>query len=158
MKAFLSRSASCVLPALLCAALFPVFASGARAAQAPIVVDADLAIPLRDLSSTAIFYPVQVNGVVAEFFAVRAPDGTVRIAVDACQACGPAGFTQIGEYFRCTACGQDFHVSVIERRKGGCNPIPVGDRNKRVEADRIVLPLAFLRQVAASRYAKGRRG
>ncbi len=146
------------LRAVLCAALFVAALSVARAGQAPVTVDADLVIPLKDMSSTAIFYPVRVNGVLAEFFAVRAPDNTVRVVVNACQSCGPAGFTQIGDYFRCTACGQDFHVTVIEQRRGGCNPIPVGEKNKKLQQDAIVLPLAFLKQVAASRYARGRAG
>ncbi len=152
------RSLCFFAPALFCAVVFLASATTAPAAQAPLVVDSDLVIPLKDMSSTAIFYPVEINGRIAEFFAVKAPDNSVRIVVNACQSCGPAGFTQIGDNFRCTACGQDFHITAIERQRGGCNPIPVGDRNKKIERDRIVLPLSFLKQVAGSRYAKGRRG
>ncbi len=157
MKTLFSRPIRASAPILLRAACFLAFASAALAGQARSVVDADIVIPLKDMSATAVFYSVEVKGRVAEFFAVKAPDNSVRVVVNACQSCGPAGFAQNGEYFTCTACGQDFHVTVLEKQKGGCNPIPVGDKNKRIEADRIVLPRAFLQQVTASRYAKGRQ-
>ncbi len=145
-------------PAFLAALLFAVlaFSPAARAAQAPVTVDADLVIPLSAMSAEAVFYPVRVGGGLAELFAVKAPDGTVRVVVNACQSCGPAGYYQDGEYFVCSACEQRFHVSHLEKRQGGCNPVPVGQANKRVEADRIVLSLAFLKQVTASRFAKQR--
>ncbi len=143
---------------LLAAALFSVLASAsaARAAQAPVTVDADLAIPLADMSSTAVFYPVRIGGGLAELFAVKAPDGTVRVVVNACQSCGPAGYYQEGEYFVCSACMQRFHVSQLEKRQGGCNPVPVGQANKRIEADRIVLTKEFLKKVTTSPFAKER--
>ncbi len=152
------RSLCFFVPAFFCAAVFFSFASDVHAAQAAVVVDSDLVIPLKDMSSTAILYPVEVGGVIAEFIAVKAPDNSIRVVVNACQSCGPAGFTQNRDNFTCSACGQNFHVTVLEKQRGGCNPIPVGDKNKRIESDRIVLPLSFLKQVAASRYAKGRRG
>ncbi len=159
MQTLSSRSAGFFPWVFFCAAFFLAsFASGAHAAPARVVVDSDLVIPLKDISPTATFYAVEIDGRVAEFFAVKAPDNSIRIVVNACQACGPAGFRQSGAYFICGACGQSFHVTGLEIRKGGCNPIPVGDRNKQIEADRIVLPLALLRQVASSRYAKGRQG
>ncbi len=145
--------------AVLTAVLFSVLALGsiARASQAPVTTDADLVIPLADMSSEAVFYPVRIDGNLAEFFAVKAPDGTVRVVVNACQACGPAGFYQRGDYFVCSACNQQFHVTHLEKRQGGCNPLPVGQENKRVEADRIVLTKDFVKKVTTSRFAKERR-
>ena len=143
----------------LAAMLFSVLAlaPAARASQAPVTTDADLVIPLADMSSEAVFYPVRIDGNLAEFFAVKAPDGTVRVVVNACQACGPAGFYQRGEYFVCSACNQQFHVTHLEKQQGGCNPLPVGQGNKRVEADRIVLAKDFVKKVTTSRFAKERR-
>ena len=129
----------------------------AQARQAGLTVDSDLVIPVRDISATATFYPVQINGDIAVFFAVRAPDNSIRIVVDACQACGPAGFRQEGEYFACKSCEQKFHVSVLEKKQGGCNPIPVGDANKVIGADSIVLKKNFLQKVTTSKFAKSRK-
>ncbi len=147
-------------PAFLAALFVAVIAAApvAQAAQAPVTTDTDLVIPLAAMSSNAVFYPVRLDGDLAEFFAVKAPDGTVRVVVNACQSCGPAGFYQEGEYFTCSACSQQFHVSVLEKRQGGCNPVPVGQANKRIEADRIILPKAFLKKVTTSRFARERRG
>jgi uncharacterized membrane protein len=158
VKTLFSRSLCFFAPAFFCAAVFFSFTPDAHAGQAPVVVDSDLVIPLKDMSSTAIFYPVEVGGVIAEFIAVKAPDGSIRVVVNACQSCGPAGFKQNRDNFTCSACGQSFHVTVLEKQRGGCNPIPVGAGNKRIDADNITLPLDFLKQVASSRYAKGRRG
>ena len=140
--------------ALLGAAFLSFSSVGAYASQAPLTVDSDLVILLKNMSPTAIYYPVQIDGNIAEFFAVRAPDNTIRVVVNACQACGPVGFLQERENFTCRACGQKFHVSTLERRRGGCNPIPVGDQNKKMTADSIILEKDFLRQVTTSRYAK----
>ena len=140
--------------ALLGLTLLILPASAADAGQAEMTVDSDLTIPLRDMSATAIFYPVQIDGNIAVFFAVKAPDNSVRVVVDACQACGSAGFRQEGEYFVCKSCEQKFHVSSLERKKGGCNPIPVGDANKVIGADSITLKKGFLKKVTTSKFAK----
>ena len=142
------------LLALSGAVFFFPSAPEACAGQRPMTIDSDLVIPLKDMSPIAIFYPVQIDGNIAEFFAVKAPDNTIRVVVNACQACGPAGFTQERDNFVCSACGQKFHVSTVERRKGGCNPIPVGDNNKKIGPDSITLELKFLRMVTTSRFAK----
>lgn len=152
MTRLLYRNSICV--AFLLGLLLTIAAPTASAAHAPMTVDADLNIYLKDMSPTAVFYPVQLNGKVAEFFAVKAPDSTIRIVVNACQACGPAGFVQEGDNFICTSCNQKFHVTSLEKQKGGCNPIPVGDANKKIEPDRIILPVSFMKKVTESRFAK----
>ena len=143
-------------PALLCLACLCFSPPAAHAGQAAMTVDADLTIPLRDMSATAIFYPVQIDGDIAVFFAVKAPDNTIRVVVDACQTCGPAGFRQEGDYFACKSCDQKFHVDVLEKKKGGCNPIPVGDANKIAGNGSIILKKSFLKKVTTSKFAKNR--
>lgn len=143
--------------AALWLAAMVALASGAWASQAELTVDSDLVIPMADMTSTAVFYPVQIDRNLAEFFAVRAPDNSVRVVVNACQSCGPAGYDQNRDYFVCRSCGQRFHVSNLERQKGGCNPIPVGEQNKKIEGGNVVLVKDFLRKVTTSRFAK-RRG
>lgn len=127
----------------------------AQAAQAELAVDRDVTIWQRDISATAVFYPFQIGNRRSEVFAVKAPDNTIRVVVNACQTCGPAGYFQEGDNFVCSACMQKFHVTHLEKRQGGCNPLPVGDANKKVGPDRIVLGRDFLKKVTDSKFGKG---
>ena len=142
--------------ALLAALSMAAAAPTAAAGQAPLTVDADVVILLADLSGAAVFYPAQINGNRAEFIAVQAPDKSYRVVINACQSCGDAGYVQKGDNFVCKNCGQSFHVSALEKQKGGCNPLPIPAKNKQVLADRVILPREFVGQVAAY-YARGRR-
>ncbi len=135
-------------------ALSVIHGAQAQAGQAELAVDRDVTIWLRDMSATAVFYPFQIGKRKSEVFAVRAPDNTIRLVVNACQTCGPAGYYQEGENFVCSACGQKFHVTHLEKRQGGCNPLPVGNANKKIAADRIVLTRDFLKKVTDSKFGK----
>lgn len=106
-----------LLPLLLLLAL-PL---AARAA------DDTVRIPLKDISGTAKFYKLDVGGTTVKYFVVKAPDGTVRSALDACDVCFPEkkGYKQEGEFMVCANCGQKFHVSRVGMVKGGCNPHPL---------------------------------
>ena len=143
---------------LVVMAVVITFAAEASAIQAEPAVDRDVTIWLRDISSTAVFYPFQIGNRRSEVFAVKAPDNTIRLVVNACQTCGPAGYRQEGEDFVCSACGQKFHVTHLEKRQGGCNPIPVGEGNKKIGPDRIVLTRDFLKKVADSKFGKPAKG
>ncbi|MDR2390667.1 MAG: DUF2318 domain-containing protein [Planctomycetota bacterium] len=125
---------------LFAAAIFP--AAGGEAA----VVDGDLVIARKDLSNIARFYPVVIEGYTMEIIAVTAPDRTIRVVFNACQACGPAGYRQSGDSVICKACGNAFKLSVLERRRGGCNPIPVGEKNRRDDGANIVVAREFLKR------------
>ena len=48
-------------------------------------------IPVKNISSTAQFYPVDVDGTQMEVLAVKAPDGTIRTAFNTCQVCYDSG-------------------------------------------------------------------
>jgi len=84
-------------------------------------------IPLSDVSDTAKFYKLDVDGTTVKYFLIKAPDGTVRSALDACDVCYPEkkGYKQAGEFMICVNCGQKFHVSRVGLVKGGCNPHPL---------------------------------
>ncbi|MCX7039609.1 MAG: Fe-S-containing protein, partial [Spirochaetes bacterium] len=81
--------------------------------------------------------------------AVRAPDATIRTALNTCQICYSSGrgfYTQQGDVLVCNNCGNRFKVSQVERIKGGCNPVPITGEWKTEEADFIVISKAFLEQ------------
>lgn len=77
--------------------------------------------------STANYYIYNANGRDIKFFVLRATDGTVRLALDACTACNHAklGYRQNGEAMVCNNCGMSFKSTDVGRIAGGCSPIPV---------------------------------
>ncbi|GFK95605.1 hypothetical protein NNJEOMEG_03473 [Fundidesulfovibrio magnetotacticus] len=105
--------------------------------------DDSVRIPLKDVSETAKFYKHDEGGVTVKYFLIKAPDGTVRVALDACDVCYPEkkGYKQQGEFMVCVNCGMKFHVSRVSLVKGGCNPHPVASK---VEGDMVVIPKAEL--------------
>lgn len=118
-----------ILLPLLFAAFLPL---AARAA------DDVVTIPLKDVSAEARFFKETINGTTVKFFLVKAPDGSVRSALDACEVCYPhrKGYKQSGDFMVCVNCGQKFHVSRVGLVKGGCNPHPLPSV---VEGDRVVI-------------------
>ncbi|WP_243311216.1 DUF2318 domain-containing protein [Fundidesulfovibrio agrisoli] len=124
-----------LLPLLLLLALAPA----ARAA------DDTVSIPLSDVSDSAKFYKLDVDGVTVKYFVIKAPDGTVRSALDACDVCFPEkkGYKQSGDVMVCVNCGQKFHVSRVGMVKGGCNPHPLPNK---VEGDKVVIQKSDLAQ------------
>jgi len=67
------------------------------------------------------------NGKDIKFFVIKATDGTVRIALDACTACNHAklGYRQNGETMVCNNCGMSFKSTDVGHASGGCSPIPL---------------------------------
>ena len=77
--------------------------------------------------STASYFVYNANGKDIKFFVLRASDGTVRIALDACTACNHAklGYRQNGEVMVCNNCGMSFKSTDVGHVSGGCSPIPL---------------------------------
>jgi len=77
--------------------------------------------------STANYYVYNANGKDVKFFVLKASDGTVRIALDACTACNHAklGYRQSGETMVCNNCGMSFRSTDVGHISGGCSPIPL---------------------------------
>ncbi|MDR0362014.1 MAG: DUF2318 domain-containing protein [Planctomycetota bacterium] len=133
---------------LTVASLFILAIAPALSASGGEVRDSDLVIPAGEVSSRARYYSAVIEGYSLQLFAVTAPDETIRVVFNACQACGPAGFTQDKDSMVCSACRQRFKLSDLERQRGGCNPIPVGEKNRSRNANGdIVISRAFLKQV-----------
>jgi hypothetical protein len=127
---------------LLCAA--------AAAFAGPLLTPAgDLKIPKKGIGGQAVFFPYQAGKVLMEVLAVKAPDGTIRTALNTCQVCYSSGrgyYTQKGDLLVCNNCGNQFRISQVEKVRGGCNPVPITGEWKSENADFIVISKAFLEQ------------
>lgn len=85
-------------------------------------------IPLKMLSgNTASYYVYAVGGKEIRFFVLRASDGSIKAALDACTACYHAklGYSQQGDTMVCNNCGMSFKSVNVGIVTGGCSPIPV---------------------------------
>lgn len=136
-----------VLLAVMAAAMLAPAAFAGQAAAPGLTVDADLLIPKADITRTARYYPVEIEGYRMEVIAVRAPDKSVRVVFNACQVCFSSGkgfFTQSGDDLVCENCGNHYPTSSLEIARGGCNPVPVGPKNRKDDGTNIVVPKAFL--------------
>ncbi|MDR1913129.1 MAG: DUF2318 domain-containing protein [Clostridiales bacterium] len=109
----------------------------------------DLVIPIGDVSTTAEFYPVTVDGVDLEIIAVEASDGTIRTAFNTCQVCYDSGrgyYEQSGDVLVCQNCGNRFMMSQVEIESGGCNPWPIFAEDKTVTDEYITISYDFLQE------------
>jgi len=79
------------------------------------------------IGSTASYFVYNAGGKDIKFFVIRATDGTVRVALDACTACNHAklGYRQNGETMVCNNCGMSFKSTDVGHVTGGCSPIPL---------------------------------
>ncbi|MSN27433.1 MAG: DUF2318 domain-containing protein [Geobacter sp.] len=73
----------------------------------------------------AHFYKYEDGGNEIAFFAVKAADGSIKTAFDACDACykSKKGYEQQGDKMNCKNCNQKFAVNRLgPNASGGCNP------------------------------------
>ena len=108
-----------------------------------------LVIPVSEISQTAKFYPVTVDGTAVEVLAVKAPDGTIRTAFNTCQVCYGSGrgyYKQQGDKLVCQNCGNQFAASRVEVEAGGCNPWPIFPDNKIVTEESVTISYDFLKE------------
>lgn len=102
-----------------------------------------LVIKKSDITEVAKFYPVEVDGVTMEVIAVKASDGSIRTAFNACQVCADSGrgyYIQIGRKFVCQNCGNEFDVDELEQARYGCNPAPITKSDKTEDSEYINIP------------------
>lgn len=121
------------------------------AASAAATVDSDLVIPVSEITETANFYPVEVDGTKLEVIAVKAPDGTIRTAFNTCQVCFDSGrgyYEQEEDVLVCQNCGNRFGMDQVEVQAGGCNPVPIFPENKTVDEENITISKDFLSEAA----------
>jgi len=104
----------------------------------------DVRIPLKSLDDgNAHFFAYTAGGKTITFFAMKAIDGSIRTALDACVACNHAklGYRQEGSLVVCNNCGMGFKPTDIGITTGGCSPIPV---KKLVDGQTIILKVKDL--------------
>lgn len=73
----------------------------------------------------ARFYKFEDGGKAITFFAVKASDGSIRTAFDACDSCyrSKKGYEQQGDKMNCNNCNQKFAINRLgPNATGGCNP------------------------------------
>lgn len=100
----------------------------------------DVTIDTSNIGSTATFYNYDYNGKTIKLFAVKASDGTIRMAFNTCQVCNPspmAYFKQSGKNFICQNCKNSFATDSIGKERGGCNPIPITEE-ERVDGENTI--------------------
>lgn len=124
--------------------------TGASTKDAEVIASGDsLVIPVEDISETASFYPIEVDGVSLEVVAVKASDGTLRTAFNTCQICYGSGrgyYKQSGDVLVCQNCGNQFAMDHVEVESGGCNPWPIFDQDKTVDDENISISYDFLKE------------
>ncbi len=114
-----------------------------------VLADQDIVIPINELSETAKFYPMDIDGTRLEVVAVKASDGSIRTAFNTCQVCYDSGngyYKQQGDVLICQNCGNKFPMDRVEVEAGGCNPWPIFEESKAVTADTITLSYDFLKE------------
>ena len=85
-----------------------------------------VSVPLATVADGKVhFYKVAVDGREIAFFLVKANDGTIRSAFDACDVCyrDKKGYEPQGDNVVCKKCNKKFAINRIgPNSTGGCNP------------------------------------
>lgn len=107
----------------------------------------DLVINTGDITEEATFFQINHKGTDMAVLAVKADDGTIRTAFDTCQICNGspyAYFEQSGDKFQCQNCGNVYSRDMLEKERGGCNPVPIMAEEKTVTDSEIIIPVEVL--------------
>lgn len=100
----------------------------------------NIVIDTTNIGSKATFYNYNADGTTIRLFAVKASDGTIRMAFNTCQVCNPspkAYFVQNGKNFICQNCKNSFATDNIGKERGGCNPIPI-TTDERIDVENTI--------------------
>jgi len=137
------------MPTRLMLTLAALLAANLAFAGGTVTPAGDLKIPKKEVTAIAKFYGYKAGNVQIEVLALRAPDGTIRTALNTCQVCYDSGrgwYTQQGDFLVCNNCGNRFAARQVELIKGGCNPVPITRELKREDAEFIYIPKGILEQ------------
>ena len=120
----------------------------------PIDEGDSIKIPLSSVSGDAQWLEYNSNGVNIKYFIVKAQDGSIKTAFDACDVCyrSKKGYRQDGNDMICNNCGNYYPISGLgtkNLRGGGCWP---GYLPSKVEGDDLVIKKSDLE---AGRYRFG---
>ena len=112
----------------------------------------DLTIQAAEIGTEASYFDYDAGGTVVEVLAVRAPDDSVRLALNTCQVCNGspyAYFVQENDVFVCQNCQNRFASEDVGKQSGGCNPVPITGELYTEENGVITIPAAVLDANAA---------
>jgi len=103
-------------------------------------------IPILEISENAKWYEYNIENKMAKFFIIKAKDGSIKTAFDACDVCywQKKGYRQEGDYMICNNCGLRFPISGLgteNKTPGGCWP---GYLPHIIEGDNIIIQKADL--------------
>lgn len=118
-----------------------------KSPEVTLVTDTDINIVKSEISDQVKFYGYKDNDTYMEVMAVKATDGTIRTALNTCQICYDSGrgyYIQQGDTVVCQNCGNVFNIDDIQVIKGGCNPIPIMEENRKEDDSNITIEKAFL--------------
>ena len=98
-------------------------------------------IPLSEVTSNAKWYEYDLGGEKIRFFVVKASDGIIKAAFDACDVCYryKKGYRQEGDYMVCNNCGNRYPMVGLgteNKNPGGCWP---GYLPNAVKGDNILI-------------------
>lgn len=101
--------------------------TGNTAPASQTVDNSNVKIPVAELSAQAKWYEYDAGGTTVRFFAVKASDGSLKTAFDACDVCynSKKGYRQEGTNMICNNCGNKYPVDGLgtkNRAGGGCWP------------------------------------
>ncbi|PKN16400.1 MAG: DUF2318 domain-containing protein [Deltaproteobacteria bacterium HGW-Deltaproteobacteria-23] len=112
--------------AVFCFGVFSVSAFSLGKYEKVTASNGVVTIPAAKLANgKARFYKFADGGKEIAFFAVKAADGSIKTAFDACDACykSKKGYEQAGDKMNCTNCNQKFAIDRLgPNATGGCNP------------------------------------
>lgn len=86
--------------------------------------------PISGISTTAQFFSYMhrvsdSTGIEIKYFVVKAPNGDIKTAADACDVCWAhyKGYVQLGTFMRCVNCGNSYPIDNLGSvGTGGCWP------------------------------------
>lgn len=112
----------------------------------PSNVSGFISISVSEITNRAKWYEYENGKEKIIFFAIKADDGTIRTAFDACDVCytEKKGYRQEENYMVCNNCGNRYPISGLgteNKTSGGCWP---GHLPSTVEGDKVIIKKADL--------------
>ncbi len=112
--------------------------------------DETIKISLPEISENAEWYEYDSSRIKIKYFVVKAKDGTIKTAFDACDVCygSRKGYRQEGDFMICNNCGNRYPISGLgteNLRGGGCWP---GYLPSKIEGDNLIIKISDLKKGA----------